>query len=101
MVLVGVLVTATVMVGALGGVIADQRRVEAAADLAALAAAGALRAGEDPCPAAGSIARRNGAALAGCAVAREVVRVRVNRRTHPLLGRTFTVTAQARAGPVS
>ena len=38
-----------------GGVVADQRRVESAADLAALAAAGAVQAGESPCVAAATV----------------------------------------------
>jgi secretion/DNA translocation related TadE-like protein len=96
----GVLVTVAVVVAALGGVVADQRRVESAADLAALAAAGALQAGEDPCAAARTSAGRNGAGLAGCAVAGEVVTVRVERRTGSVLGRRFRLTGHARAGPV-
>lgn len=98
--LVGVLATVAVLVSALGGVVADQRRAESAADLAALAAAGAAQDGEDPCGSARSSAGRNGARLAACAVAGDVVSVRVQRRTHSVLGRRFTVTGRARAGPV-
>lgn len=98
--LVGVLATVAVLVGALGGVVADQRRAESAADLAALAAAGAAQAGRDPCSSARSSAGRNGARLVACAVAGEEVTVRVQRRTHPVLGRRFTVSGSARAGPV-
>ena len=96
----GVLTTVALVVGSLGGVVADQRRVEAAADLAALAAAGALQAGDDPCAAARVTAGRNGAGLVGCAVAGEVVTVRVERRTGSVLGRRFTLNGHARAGPV-
>lgn len=98
---VGVLVTVAVLVAALGGVVADQRRVESAADLAALAAAGAVQAGEDACAAARSSAGRNGGRLGSCAVAGEVVTVRVHRRTRPILGRRFELTSRARAGPAS
>ncbi len=98
--LVGVLATLAVLVGALGGAVADLRRAESAADLAALAGAGAAQAGEDPCGSARFSAGRNGARLVACAVAGEVVTVRVQRRTHPVLGRRFTVSGRARAGPV-
>jgi secretion/DNA translocation related TadE-like protein len=98
--LVGVLATVAVLVGALGGAVADQRRAESAADLAALAAAGAAQAGGDPCGSARASAGRNGARLVACAVAGEVVTVRVQRRTHPVLGRRFTLIGRSRAGPV-
>lgn len=96
----GVLMTVAVAVAALGGVVVDQRRVEAAADLAALAAAAAVQAGEEPCTAARVSAGRNGAELTGCAVAGEVVTVRAQRRTGSVLGRRFTLSGHARAGPV-
>ena len=86
--LVGVLAFATVLVAALGGVVADQRRVASAADLAALAGAGALQDGADPCAAARSSADRNGARLGWCSVDGEVVTVRVLREAGPVLGRT-------------
>jgi secretion/DNA translocation related TadE-like protein len=99
--LVGVLAFATVLVAALGGVVADQRRVASAADLAALAGAGALQEAADPCAAARSTAARNGARLGSCAVDGEVVTVRVLREAGPVLGRTLEVSSRARAGPVS
>ena len=99
--LVGVLAFATVLVAALGGVLADQRRVASAADLAALAAAGALQDGADPCAAARSSAGRNGARLVSCLVDDEVVTVRVLREAGPVLGRRLEVSSRARAGPVS
>lgn len=43
-----------------------RHRVEAAADLAALAAAGRIGIGDDICAAARRLAARNGAQLAGC-----------------------------------
>jgi secretion/DNA translocation related TadE-like protein len=97
-VLVAVLATAAVLVACVGGVVADQRRLESAADLAALAAAGAAQAGESPCFAAGTSARRNGARLASCAVDGEVVTVRVVR-SRVVLGRAIQLSSRARAGP--
>ena len=98
-VLAGVLCVATVMLAALGAAVADQRRVAAAADLAALAAASAVQDGRDACAAARSVAGRNAARLDSCAVSGAVVTVRTTRRTHPLLGRRFMLRADARAGP--
>jgi secretion/DNA translocation related TadE-like protein len=99
-VLVGVLSTVTVLVAAVDGAVADQRRVEAAADLGALAGAAAVQAGRDGCAAAGRVVARNGARLGSCAVAGQVVTVRATRRTQPLVGRRFTMRSTARAGPV-
>ena len=99
--LVGVLAFATVLVAAFGGVVVDQRRVASAADLAALAGAGALQDGADPCAAARSSADRNGARLGWCSVDGEVVTVRVLREAGPVLGRTLEVSSRSRAGPVS
>ena len=95
----GLLAVVAVLVGGLGGVVADQRRVESAADLAALAAAGAAQAGDEACAAARASAGRNGARLVSCALAGQVVTVRVQRRAGELLGRRFMLVAQARAGP--
>lgn len=97
--LIGVIAAVAAFVGALGGVVADQRRVESAADLAALAAAGALQTGADACAAASAVARRNGALLRSCRRSGEVVRVEVVRATRVVLGRGVRVSAQARAGP--
>lgn len=99
-VLVTVLATVAVVVSLVGGAVVEQRRVEAAADLAALAGAGAVQAGHDPCSAARSVAGRNGAALVGCAVDGDEVTVRAQQDTRAVLGMTFTVTGRARAGPV-
>ena len=99
-VLVGALSVAAVLVAAVGAVVADQRRVASAADLAALAGAAAVPSGRDGCASAGAVARRNAARLASCAVAGSVVTVRTARETRPLLGRRLTVRSAARAGPV-
>ena len=98
--LTGVLVTVTVLVAALGGVVADQRRVEAAADLAALAGAGAAQVGRDGCAAAQRTATRNGGQVRRCAVDGGVVTVAVGRDSRLLWGRRLALVGHARAGPV-
>jgi len=98
-VLVGVLMAAAVLVSAVAGAIADQRRVESGADLGALAGASAVQDGRSGCAAARAVLRRNGAALRACGVADQVVSVTATRRTAQLLGRSFTVVSRARAGP--
>jgi len=98
--LTGVLLTVSVLVAALGGVVADQRRVEAAADLAALAGAGAAQAGRDGCAAAQLTAARNGGQVRRCAVDGGVVTVAVGRDSRLLWGRRLALVGHARAGPV-
>ena len=97
--LVGVLVAVTALVAALGGMVVDQRRVEAAADLAALAGAAAAQRGNDGCAAARSVARRNDGRVDRCTVAGSVVEVRVVRTGRQVLGRRVTVRSTTRAGP--
>lgn len=97
-VLVAVLAMAATLAASVGGVVADQRRVESAADLAALAAAGAAQAGGNACFAAARSAHRNGARLASCAVDGEVITVRVVR-SRVVLGRTVELSSRARGGP--
>src|SRR5690242_21875494 len=81
--LTGVLLTVSVLVAALGGVVADQRRVEAAADLAALAGAGAAQAGRDGCAAAQRTAARNGGRSGGARAAGGASPVRPARAGRP------------------
>ena len=99
---VGVLALVTVVLAFQGGVLVTQRRVQAAADLAALAGAAALQRGDDGCAAASAVAGRNGARLSGCQVSgtagRDVV-VTVERDGPAVLGRSVTVEVSARAGP--
>ena len=99
--LTGVLVTVTLLVAVLGGVVADQRRVEAAADLAALAAGGAVQAGRDGCAAARETAGRNGGSLRRCALDGDVATVEVGRDSRLVLGRRLALVGRARAGPVT
>jgi secretion/DNA translocation related TadE-like protein len=77
-----------------------RHRTEAAADLAALAAAGQIGVGDQPCAAARAIAAANHVALAACAVALAVdgrsgtVRVQVRGSAHlPIVGRREVVAA--------
>lgn len=89
-------VAAVLAVGA--GLFVEHRRVQAAADLAALAGAGAVRDG-DPCAAAAATAVRNGAEVTSCEVLDRDVRVVVAvRRTYPG-GWEAVVEGVARAGP--
>lgn len=97
-------VMAILILGALsaslvGGALTAQRRAQAAADLAALAGAGSVQYGDDPCRAVRSIAQRNGAELTYCEPRGDDVMVRVEIETAPLFGRSLSVAAQARAGP--
>jgi secretion/DNA translocation related TadE-like protein len=98
-VLVGVLAVVAVLLAVVGGAVADQRRVESAADLGALAGAAAVQRGQDGCSAAARIVTRNRARLTACSVAGQVVAVRVVRGTRRVVGHRFTVSSRARAGP--
>jgi secretion/DNA translocation related TadE-like protein len=98
---VGLLATLMTLVAVLAGAVADQRRVESAADLGALAGATAVQQGRPACASARDVVDRNGASLTSCVVAGEVVEVTARRRTQPLLGRRFDASSTARAGPVS
>lgn len=89
------------LAGALGVVTAmvhAHRQAQAAADLAALAAAGAVGRG-DPCGAGGDTAAANGARLTSCAVSGREVRVGVEVAGPRWLGQRADLTAEARAGP--
>lgn len=87
-----------------GEAVLGRHRAESAADLAALAAAGQIGVGADPCGAAARIATANSATLSAClpnlaADGREgTVRIRITLRVHlPILG-DRDVSASARAG---
>lgn len=99
--LAGLLAVLGVAVVLVGGAVVARHRASAAADLAALAAAGrAVLADPAACATADRIARANGADLEGCVVRPETVvevRVRVPVRLGPL--GAFAAHARARAGP--
>jgi secretion/DNA translocation related TadE-like protein len=98
----GVLVSLGAAAVLVGSAVATRHRAEAAADLAALAAAGdAVTGAVDPCAAALSIAVANGAVLETCTVLPgAVVQIGVGVRvTMGPLGVRWA-HANARAGPV-
>lgn len=95
----GVLCFVMIGLAAASGLVVAQRRAQAAADLAALAAAGALADGGDACASAASTATSNGAALLGCDVAGREATVVVVVPGPQWPGREVRVTAEARAGP--
>lgn len=87
-----------------GSVLVGSRRAAAAADLAALAAAGSLQghalpAAGAPCGRAGEVAEANSARLVGCEVRGEVVTVRVVVAVRPLRWLDVDLPGSARAGP--
>jgi secretion/DNA translocation related TadE-like protein len=96
--MMGVLVTVAVAATGVVGVVAGHRRAQSAADLAALAGAGAVQDGDDPCQQAGAIARRNGVTLRGCEVDGWNVAVSV-AATVRLAGTPMELEARGRAGP--
>ena len=98
MTVVGCLLTVTWVVLALAGLVVGQRRVEAAADLAALAGAAAAGTGHPACPAAAAVAVANDARLGVCRVQGQVVEVETSLESGLLPGAP-TLRAQARAGP--
>ncbi|MCI1641834.1 MAG: flp pilus-assembly TadE/G-like family protein [Actinomyces sp.] len=107
MAVIGVLVVAAVLAGALalaGAVQAHAVRTSAVADLAALAAGDVSATaqwspvGDQPCDLAGQVAAANGMDLAECEVVGPDTRVVVSRGLD-LGALTVTVSARARAGP--
>jgi secretion/DNA translocation related TadE-like protein len=85
--------------GVVAALVTAHRVAQAAADLAALAAAGALGRGGDPCAAGADLAAANGARLTGCRVRGREVTLRVVVTGPRWLGQTGDLVAEARAGP--
>ncbi len=94
---VALLVALSVVCSGAAALVAGHRRAQVAAELAALAGAGADRSGLDPCAAAGRIAVANGTGLAACSDASGVVEVVVEVE---VMG-TWMLSGRARAGPAS
>ncbi|MEU4597679.1 Rv3654c family TadE-like protein [Nocardia sp. NPDC023988] len=95
------LICSTLMVGQVGAVVVARHRVQAAADLGALAAAGALVEGaEVGCAEAGDVARRMGARVSRCEVAQWDAVVTVERQVGLGVFGVRSVVGAARAGPV-
>lgn len=84
--------------GVVAAMVRAHRVAQSAADLSALAAAGAV--GErDPCAAGAAVASANGATLASCTVVGRDVTVTVVVEGPRWLGQTADLGAEARAGP--
>ena len=66
----GVLVLVGAALGVVGAMVVAHRTAQSAADLAALAGAGAVADGDDAVRAAAGVAPANGARLDGCTVSR-------------------------------
>lgn len=101
--LVVVAVAVLLMVGSamtvVVALVADHRRAQAAADLAALAGAQALARGRDGCARATGVAEANGARLLTCTATGREVEVRVEVTGPRWLGQSTDLTARSRAGP--
>ncbi|ROR89344.1 Rv3654c family TadE-like protein [Nocardioides aurantiacus] len=98
--LLGVLVTVTLAAVGVTSVVLGHRAAQSAADLASLAAAGAVQDGGDACGAARRVAVRNHARVVRCQVEGFVVTVETEARTGRLPGGALELRARARAGPV-
>lgn len=97
----GLLLVVGLALGEVGAWFAAHRQARAAADLAALAGAGALAGAEglDPCAAAAEVARRNGAELTSCRAVGSAVEVGVSVDAPSRWGPEAALTGTARAGP--
>lgn len=104
--LAALLLVLALLAGGLGRLLVDQRRAAVAADLAALAGAGALQLGREPCGSARQTAQANGATVVRCVVSGQEVVVGAAVRSSGFAGllrwagRSVSVEAEARAGPV-
>ena len=96
--LMGMLLSVTTIAVA-GTLVAVTAHRAAAADLAALAGAQAIRDSRSACAAAASSARHNGGEVSDCSVAALDVSVTVQVTTPRVLGLVWSVPADARAGP--
>lgn len=94
-----VLVLVALVCGQLAALVNGQRRAQSGADLAALAGAGSLSDGGDPCRAAGRLATANQVQLVACAVVGDSVRVVVRVERRGPFGVERSIRARARAGP--
>lgn len=91
------------LVGAALGVVVAMvhahRTAQSAADLAALAVAGAVGEGGDPCGRGAEVATANGGRLDACTVRGREAVVQVTVTGPRWLGQAADLTAEARAGP--
>lgn len=93
-----VVLFAGVAVAAISGLVVAHRRAQSAADLAAIAGAGALGTTTDPCAAADLIAAANGAVLESCRLTPEDVTLVISVAGPELVGNLVRLRAEARAG---
>jgi secretion/DNA translocation related TadE-like protein len=97
----GLLVVFTLICAAVASLVVTHRAAQSAADLAALAGAGSISAGRDPCTSAAGIALRNDAELTACSVSGYTVTVEVTARTPRLFWTRYDLRARSRAGPAA
>jgi secretion/DNA translocation related TadE-like protein len=95
----GMLLLVGAVLGVAEAMVARHRTAQSAADLGALAAAGALQRGTDPCGAAADVVTANGAHLTSCTVSGPDVVLAVEVAGPGWLGARADLTARARAGP--
>lgn len=95
----GVLLLLGAALGVAAALVRAHRDAQAAADLAALAAAGAVGWGHDPCAAAADVASANRARVTSCRVSGREARVRVEVTGPHWLGLRADLAGGARAGP--
>lgn len=95
----GLLLLVGCALAVVAAMVTAHRTAQAAADLAALAGAAAVRDGGDPCGAAGAVAADNGGRLVRCSVAGRDVTVEVAVSGPRWLGQRHDLAAAARAGP--
>ncbi len=97
--LLGMLLIVTAVSAGCVQVAVAAHRAGAAADLAALAGAQALRDGADPCAVVDRVAGRNDGRVTACAVQGADVRVTVEVDTPTMVGLVWSPDSSARAGP--
>lgn len=99
MAFLGVLLLLGAALGAVAALVLAHRSAQAAADLSALAAAGAVADGGDGCAAAAAVAAANGARLTRCLLDGREARVTVSVAGPRWRGLDADPEAEARAGP--
>ena len=95
----GVLLLVGSALGVVAAMVVAHRTAQSAADLSALAGAGAAAEGGDACATAAATATANHARLDSCAVVGREVTVEVVVAGPDWLGQPHDLTARARAGP--
>jgi secretion/DNA translocation related TadE-like protein len=99
MAMAGVLLLLGAALSVATAMVAAHRVAQSAADLAALAGARGVAAGDDGCEVARRIAAADGARLTHCAVTGRVVEVEVEAPGPRWLGQDADLSARSRAGP--